>query len=170
MGFNERCPGRCKAWTALHSQTSRIRMYRIRLVDGSDDITAADLRDLHKACFADTAPMIDPGEGDWWLAYRDGSPVAFAGMKPSLQLDKAGYLNRAGVLPAHQGRGLQLRLIRARERRARKYGWGWLFTDTTDNPASANSLIKAGFRLYEPDIPWGFVRTLYWRKKLSAPN
>jgi hypothetical protein len=29
-------------------------------------------------------------------------------------------------------------------------------------------LIKVGYRLYVPKRPWGFTRTLYWRKWLEA--
>jgi hypothetical protein len=41
-----------------------------------------------------------------------------------------------------------------------------LITDTYLNPASSNSLISCGFRLFEPSNPWGARGTLYWRKKL----
>ena len=65
------------------------------------------------------------------------------------------------------GHGLQLRLINARLRKAKELGWAWCITDTTDNPASANSLINAGFKLYTPANPWGFARALYWKRKLD---
>jgi len=35
-----------------------------------------------------------------------------------------------------------------------------------DNVASANNLIKAGFKLYRPEKPWSFVNALYWRKRI----
>jgi hypothetical protein len=41
-----------------------------------------------------------------------------------------------------------------------------LVTDTHDNPASANSLIARGFKLFDPTKPWGATGTLYWRLKL----
>jgi phage terminase large subunit len=40
-------------------------------------------------------------------------------------------------------------------------------SDTTDNVASANNFIKAGYRLYQPKIPWGWPHTLYWRKPIQ---
>jgi GNAT superfamily N-acetyltransferase len=76
--------------------------------------------------------------------------VAYAGLKQSSQWLDAGYLNRCGVSFDHRGHGLQRRLLRCRERRARRNGWRYCITDTTDNLASANSLIKAGSTLYRP--------------------
>jgi L-amino acid N-acyltransferase YncA len=70
---------------------------------------------------------------------------------------------RAGVIRNFQGHGLQKRLIQARIRKARALNWEWLLTDTTDNPASANSLIAMGFKLYEPKAPWANKNSLYWR-------
>jgi phage terminase large subunit len=40
--------------------------------------------------------------------------------------------------------------------------------DTTDNIASANNFIRAGYRLYQPPHPWGWPRTLYWRKSIRC--
>jgi phage terminase large subunit len=39
--------------------------------------------------------------------------------------------------------------------------------DTTDNIASANNFIRAGYRLYRPDFPWAWPHTLYWRKLIG---
>ena len=37
-------------------------------------------------------------------------------------------------------------------------------SDTTDNLASANNFIRAGYRLYRPQMPWAWPESLYWRK------
>jgi GNAT superfamily N-acetyltransferase len=114
-------------------------------------------------------------EGYWWLvwptAYQEGA-VAFAGMRPSLQWDDRGYLCRVGVLPWHRGHGLQRRLLRVREAKARRLGWTSVHTDTTDNIPSSNSLIKAGYTLFRPALRWGphAHGTLYWRKALGNPH
>lgn len=141
--------------------------YRIRAVDGEDEFHASELRDLHELTFGKTAPQIEPRKGgDWWLVYRGEEAVGFAGLKQSFGDAEGGYLYRSGVLPEHRGRGLQLRLIRAREALARRYGWRTLYSDTTDNPASSNTLIRAGYRLFAPAAPWAFKHSLYWRKAL----
>jgi phage terminase large subunit len=62
---------------------------------------------------------------------------------------------------------LQLRLMRALEVRARYIGWRCIVSDTTDNLASANNFIRAGYRLYEPQYPWAWPNTLYWRKSIK---
>ena len=40
-------------------------------------------------------------------------------------------------------------------------------SDTTDNIVSANNFIRAGYRLYQPQIPWGWPNTLYWKKTIQ---
>jgi phage terminase large subunit len=62
--------------------------------------------------------------------------------------------------------GLQLRLMRALESHARRIGWDAVVSDTTDNLASANNFIRAGYRLYKPACPWAWPNTLYWRKSI----
>ena len=141
-------------------------MYRIRTVDADDDETAEILGDLHRLTFFNGAAMPQFGLGAWWLTYHNDDPVAFAGVVPSTHARNSGYFCRVGVLPRHRGRGLQLRLMRAVEARGRRLGWSSIVSDTTDNPASANNFIEAGYRLYEPEAPWAWSHTLYWRKRL----
>jgi GNAT superfamily N-acetyltransferase len=138
---------------------------QLKEVDASSPTKASELLYLHQECFEVDKPC-DFSKGFWWIAYDEGAPVAFGGLTQSSQYSDVGYLCRSGVLPSHQGRGLQKRLIKARERKARKLGWNWLRTDTHDNPASSNSLISCGFRLYQPYRPWAFKHSLYFRKKL----
>lgn len=108
-----------------------------------------------------------PDRGHWWIAYAaDGKPVAFAGLVRSIKWTDTGYLCRAGVLDGYTGHGLQKRLIVARIKQARKLGWNWCITDTTNNPASANSLINAGFKIYTPGQPWSFRNAIYWKYKV----
>lgn len=144
-------------------------MYRLREVDGFDDEISDLIIDLHRRTFADSAPAVVPDYGHWWLVYCGDLPCGFAGLTPSTLGEGIGYLKRAGVLREHRGNGLQRRLITARERRARLNGWCRIVTDTTDNIASANSLIGCGYRLFEPVHPWGYAQTLYWSKALAAP-
>ena len=108
-----------------------------------------------------------PERGHWWIAYtEEGKPVAFAGLVRSIKWSDTGYLCRAGVMDGYTGHGLQKRLIRARQAQARKLGWNWLITDTTNNPASGNSLINAGFKLYTPANKWSLRNAIYWKYKV----
>lgn len=142
--------------------------YFIENIDYSGPATRALLVEpLHRATFPDY-DMVDVWNGHWWLAWSQGKPVAFAGMWSSRSEDSGGYLCRAGVVDGHRGRGLQRRLIRARERKARALGWRVMFTDTLrDNAASANNLIACGYRVFLPKVPWGGPDAVYWRKALS---
>jgi GNAT superfamily N-acetyltransferase len=139
-------------------------MYRIREVNGEDDDIADTLAELHQLTFFQSAPVPEFDWGHWWVAYHERLPVAFAGLVPSTHVENAGYFCRVGVLKQHCGHALQLRLMRALEARARSNGWCLVVSDTTDNLSSANNFIRAGYRLYRPQYPWGWPHTLYWRK------
>ena len=142
-------------------------MYRIREVDGHDDEIADALADLHRMTFFGGASVPEFDCGHWWLGYHEGQPVAFAGLIRSTRVINAGYFCRVGVLKSHRGNRLQLRLTRALEARVRRNGWNTIVSDTTDNHASANNFIRAGYRLYLPRYPWAWPNTLYWRKSIG---
>lgn len=125
------------------------------------------LAELHQLTFLDAAPVPGFDQGHWWVAFHRAGPVAFAGIIPSTHVPNAGYFCRVGVLGEHCGRGLQLRLMRVMESRARQNGWCAIISDTTDNMRSANNFIRAGFRLFSPANPWAWSNTLYWRKDLK---
>jgi GNAT superfamily N-acetyltransferase len=141
---------------------------KIREVDGTDDEIAQDIKDLHKLTFGETAPVAETDYGYWWLAYDNDVYVAFAGLVQSSYGPGIGYLKRTGVVEPYRGEGLHLRFLRVRERKAIKLGWQMLITDTTSNPASANNLIKAGYRIFEPEYRWAFQNSIYWRKPLHG--
>lgn len=140
--------------------------YKIHRVDlGCLDAQMALAR-LQKQCLPHDDPT-STTSGYWWLVHSEaGVPVGFAGLVPSIRWGDCGYLCRAGVLQSHRGHGLQKKLIRARVKKARQLGWNWLITDTYENPASSNSLIATGFKMFDPTKPWGANKTLYWRLKL----
>ena len=143
--------------------------FTIKKVDTRVPSVQTTLSFLQKKILPQDTPY-PTDRGHWWIAYAQcGKPVAFAGIVRSIKWTDTGYLCRAGVMEGFTGNGLQLRLIKARLRKARDLGWAWCITDTTDNPASANSLINAGFKLYTPANPWGFPRALYWKRKID-PN
>jgi GNAT superfamily N-acetyltransferase len=128
-------------------------MYRIREVDGQDEEVVETLTELHRLTFFGNARIPEFDHGHWWLAFREALTIAFAGVVPSTHAYNAGYFTRVGVVRKHCGRGLQLRLMRAVESRVRRNGWSFVVSDTTDNVASANNFIRAGYRLYRPQHP-----------------
>ena len=98
------------------------------------------------------------------LKCGDNSETRFAAYVEGLA-SVIGHADRTR-LKKHYGNGLQLRLMRALESRARHNGWSCIVSDTTDNLASANNFIRAGYRLYQPQHPWAWPNTLYWRKSI----
>jgi GNAT superfamily N-acetyltransferase len=165
----EQAAARMQILRHIHIQEHLERsMYKIRAVDGGDEEVGHTLDDLHRLTFFNSAPIPDFDWGHWWFVYCRDQPVGFAGLVPSTHAHNAGYFCRVGVLREHCGRGLQLRLMRAMEAQASRSGWNCVVSDTTNNPASANNFIKAGYRLYQPQFPWGWANTLYWRKPIKA--
>jgi GNAT superfamily N-acetyltransferase len=148
----------------------------IKEVDATDEHYHEELTTLHDLTFFDPAIRADFERGYWWLVYdrytlaRRGfmpsNPMGFCGLTITLADNTMGYLKRAGVLKAYRGNGLQKRLITVREKKARRLGLTRMVTDTTDNPSSANSLIRAGYKIFEPEERWAFKNSIYWRKTL----
>lgn len=110
---------------------------------------------------------VKPDHGFWWLATYARIPVAFCAMSHVESWEYTGYLSRVGVMPSHRGQGLQRRLMRACERKAKSLGWARIISSTYNNPASANNFIALGYRCYEPQTRWGADGTVYWIKELG---
>lgn len=140
-------------------------MIRFRRIDRLTRRTKELLRGLQVSCLPDDDPVF-PVNGWWWIGYSDKYPIAFCLLQPSSGWLDTVYLARSGVLYLWRGRGLQKRMITLRERFAKKRGYVWVISDTTDNPPSANSLARRGYQMFNPARPWALENSLYWRKKL----
>lgn len=121
----------------------------------------AELEALDRECFpADSRP--DWERAQWWGVFDGEKLVGYCGAYVH-RPDNALYLYRAGVAEGCRGRGLQRRMVRVRVRYAAKLGVRGCYTYTTaDNFASANNLIRCGFRLFGPARRWGGKSCLYW--------
>lgn len=140
--------------------------YKIRPVNPTDSKVVRDLA----AIMHETLPGIPFPSGYtfyWWGAYdAAGKMVACACLSGSDRYEKAGYFARVGVLPEARGHGLQRRFMRVAEAKARKLGWGEMYSDTTEKPHSASNFERAGYTQFTPEKPWGWAKTKYWRKQL----
>lgn len=140
----------------------------MRVVEVDGPACRADIERLHTDLFGggrSAVPLLH--KGYWWLAYEGGEVVAFAGLVHSSHYQKTGYLCRAGVAGHSQGQGIQKKLIRARVAKARRLGWHFAMCDThTRNPASANSLISCGFKMFVPFRKWNGRDHVYWQRRI----
>ena len=136
----------------------------IKKVNPSSGGVIKTLSALHWLSFFDTAPIPEWKSGYWWIVYSDKNPIGFAGIREAYHNTGYGYLERTGVLPCARGQSLQRRLIKVREKFARKNKWLGLVTDTLDNPYSANNLIASGFTMFSPKKRWGHSEAVYWKK------
>jgi GNAT superfamily N-acetyltransferase len=139
---------------------------KIQRVDTRLDSVQTRLSVLQKKCLPYDKPY-DTNHGYWWIATQDGVDCAFAGLVCSPWWTDCGYLIRCGVVPDMRGQGLQKKFIRVRIRQAKTLKMNWVITSTFDNPASANSLIACGFKMFNPTRPWMAKHTSYWRLKLE---
>lgn len=105
---------------------------------------------------------------DWWGAWDGAELVGYAGGRLVPEWPGQYYLSRAGVAAAHRGRGIQKRLIRCRVARAKRLLATRAVTYTIPyNPASMNSLLACGFRVYNPAVAYAGSEMVYWRKVLA---
>ena len=103
---------------------------------------------------------------DWWVLVHKNKIIAYCGCLYST--DNVCIFVRAWVHKPYRGKGLQKRMIDLRLRAAKKNGCSAAITYTlTNNYPSANSLIKYGFKLYEPSYKWAGKDVLYFKKMLS---
>jgi GNAT superfamily N-acetyltransferase len=137
--------------------------FRVVKVDPTRPGIAEAILKMHAACFPDLP--FQQLHGDWWIAYDRKTPVAFAGLWPSLTSPGSGYLCRSGVLPEGRGHGLQRRLIRVREREAKAKRWIACLSDVDPtNAPSMNNLFACGYRAFRPTSPWCGDAWVYVRK------
>ena len=143
----------------------------IRLVETRD---LAEVQRINEM-FPDTFLKLTDRElidGHWWIAYLEmEAPTAIAGFCGYLPFEPFKgyvYLKRAAVFPEYRGRGLQHSMIRQREAHARSLGKTHAITETEiTNPASGNSMIKNGYKLFAPMRPWTADKEyVYWIKEL----
>lgn len=139
--------------------------FKIEEVDGEEEKDL--LRELHIATFEEGTAHPNYAEGDWWIAYQGRIPAAFIGLIPSTWYDNYGYFIRVGVLPVFRGHGLQRRLMRVMERRAKRHGWNGIISDTTSSVESANNFIKSGYMMFDPQPGWAWPYSLYWWKEFK---
>lgn len=140
---------------------------RTRLVDASLPEHATALAWLQ----AQTLPgdvAADTSIGHWWLTHDDGIPVAYAGMQAAPSWPGTAYVARVGVIAKCRGKGLQRKLLKTLEKKARELGIQRLITTTYQNPFSANNFIRCGYMTYEPQRYWGADGTIYWLKELAT--
>ena len=140
-------------------------MVKFKRIEKLTDSIKAQLRTLQTTCLPHDDPVY-PEDGTWWIGYDGKQAVAFCLVRPSYKWTDTAYLARSGVLYYWRGKGLQKRMIRIRENHARRQGYTWMISDTTENPPSANSLARMGYQMFEPTKPWATDTSLYWRKKL----
>jgi GNAT superfamily N-acetyltransferase len=120
---------------------------------------------IHMHCFpSDDRP--DWSVGTWWITWDNKKPVAFIGIEPVKSWKEAVYISRVGVVKEHRGKGIQAFLM-SKVVRASAGFFDYMISSTYENPASANSFIKCGFKTYLPEVPWGAAGTIYWSKEIK---
>ena len=101
----------------------------------------------------------------WWCIEFGNIVIAYCGVT-YLQNEDAVFFTRAWVHKTYRGRGIQKRMIRLRLKAAIGFEKAVTYTTNT-NVASANSLIKLGFKLYLPMYYYAGSDKIYFYKELK---
>lgn len=135
-------------------------MYTIKRTTDEDLV-----RKLHTRIFPGDA-FYESTSNVYWLLYCTGEPVGFC--QATDWSEKVLFLSRAGILPEHRGKNLQIRLIRVRVKYAKAAGFKKIVTyAASNNPASANNLARAGFLIYNPAYKFGTEGCINFLKELK---
>lgn len=122
------------------------------------------VRALHTLCL--------PGDA-WheatamWALWDGPTAIGFCTVH-SLSNENGVFMARSGIFESARGHGLQVRMLRARERWAREAGREFAVTYTAyENHPSIVNLLRCGYQFYEPAEAWaGEVH--YFYKSLSG--
>lgn len=102
-----------------------------------------------------------------WIA-RDkcaGEPIGFCSVSDFGE--GILFLSRSGLLRKYRGRGIQRRFIKLRERFASRNDFEKIITYTLkDNYSSMASLIKSGYKVYNPEYNYVGDNVIYFIKEL----
>lgn len=130
-----------------------------------------EITDLYIKFFVGGREYVPEFTGVWWILKDGKKSIGFCAIDRSNNYLNTAYLYRAGIDFSYRGKGLHKRMIRLRERWAKKNGIKWVVTDTySDNFNSSNSLISLGYRLWSPPVncQWAqYKNALYWKKCLT---
>ena len=115
---------------------------------------------MHQICFPFDELDID---GVCWIAKDGDRPIGFA-VARILPTDGLFYFVRAGIIPSYRGRQLHRKLISVRIAHAKRNKLTPITYTLIDSTASANNLIKRGFKSYRPEYQWAGANVNYWIK------
>ena len=101
-----------------------------------------------------------------WIVKVDGEIAGFCTLREIGH--HIAYLDRGGVLPKHQGKGIHRRLIAVRERYARSRGMHKIITYVMPyNYPSMFTLVRCNYLKYKPEYPWAGTNIVYFIKELK---
>lgn len=139
---------------------------RMKLVGKPGDIKdehLSSLKELDRELFPNSPPN-KFNECYSFLAYDTDCVVGFCCLTP-YPVNGTGFLSRVGVRKSYRGNGLQKKMIKIREKLAKKIGLSRLITYTSyDNIYSINNLISCGYKFYKPKWEFGVKYAYYVQK------
>ena len=122
-----------------------------------------DLKILDERCFPNCGNEFLPNR-DWWVIVHNGKIRAYCGCSYSMGVC---VFVRAWVQREYRGQGWQKKMIKCRIRAAKiKRSYAIVTYTIPDNFPSANSLIKCGFLLHEPEYAYAGRDMMYFIKRL----
>jgi hypothetical protein len=103
----------------------------------------------------------------WWGIFDRGIMIGFCGLDTS-RFKKKAFLCRAALEESYRGLKLHKRMTKIREKFAKQLKIYSVVTYASySNITSSNSLIKSGYLIYKPRIPYGTSNAIYLLKNLK---
>lgn len=120
--------------------------------------------ELNNRIFPEDKLDLDEKTVAWIIYDSDNKPAAFCTAR---RLSHGIlYMDRAGVLSAHQKKGLHRKLIKARENYAKRNNYKKLITYVLKtNYASLFTLVRCDFKMYTPGYAYAGKEVLYLMKE-----
>ena len=135
-------------------------MYRIRKTLHLDQLII-----LNEYIFPQDPLEVDDRTVGWHVT-KDDKSAGFCTMR--LLDDGIAFMDRGGILSEHRGNNLHRRLIKIRERYAKRKGYKTMITYVmADNYASLFTLIRQDYKMYSPEYAYAGVKgVIYLMKEL----
>lgn len=124
------------------------------------------IKKLHKKMFPSDFFPEEDHNSHYWIAKKNNRNVGFS-VARILDEGDTMFLARAGVYESHEGNKLHRRMIRTRERFAKRIHCKVIVTYALlFNTLSMVNLLKEGYRIYIPEYNYAGDEFLYFQKKI----
>lgn len=139
-------------------------MYQFKRIKDIFSVDKTLTRSLYDNFGYEHPTWVDP-HYYWWVIFHKKNWIGYSGLR--VHDANSLFLGPMFIKPEYRGQGLQLKLIKKRQRLAKKMGCHRLISSALDtNYPSINNLLKCGFLLIPSWLETPEINMLYFEKKI----